>query len=108
MPKEKRGNNNRSKASLTAFFGEKAWGKKALRAKAKKKGEKMEEENCGKECQVYSRVVGYFRPVQMWNDGKREEFRERLEFNQKKALEKELPNLLKKTDCAECTATARK
>ncbi len=63
----------------------------------------MEEEKCGLECQVYSRVVGYFRPVQNWNNGKREEFRERLEFNEKKALEKELPNLTKKAEC-ECAA----
>ena len=28
-------------------------------------------------CEVYSRVVGYYRPVQNWNDGKKEEFRER-------------------------------
>lgn len=27
--------------------------------------------------EVYSRVVGYYRPVQDWNEGKREEFRER-------------------------------
>ena len=27
--------------------------------------------------EVYSRVVGYYRPVHDWNEGKREEFRER-------------------------------
>ena len=26
-------------------------------------------------CEIYSRVVGYFRPVDQWNAGKREEFR---------------------------------
>ena len=31
-------------------------------------------------CEVYSRIVGYFRPVQNWNDGKRQEFKERQEF----------------------------
>jgi ribonucleoside-triphosphate reductase (formate) len=31
-------------------------------------------------CEVYSRVVGYYRPVHNWNDGKRQEFREREEF----------------------------
>jgi hypothetical protein len=30
--------------------------------------------------EVYSRVVGYFRPVNQWNKGKREEFEERNEF----------------------------
>ena len=28
----------------------------------------------GSKCEVYSRVVGYLRPVQNWNKGKREEF----------------------------------
>jgi len=36
---------------------------------------------CGKECEVYSRVVGYMRPVKNWNIGKKEEFEERVEFN---------------------------
>ena len=31
--------------------------------------------------EVYSRVVGYFRPVNQWNKGKREEFSERKEFS---------------------------
>ena len=31
-------------------------------------------------CEVYSRVVGYLRPVQQWHKGKQEEFRERKEF----------------------------
>jgi ribonucleoside-triphosphate reductase len=30
---------------------------------------------CGGRCEVYSRVVGYLRPVDQWNDGKREEFK---------------------------------
>ncbi len=30
--------------------------------------------------EVYSRVVGYFRPVNQWNKGKREEFGERKHF----------------------------
>jgi len=28
-------------------------------------------------CEVYSRVVGYFRPVAYWNAGKQKEFEER-------------------------------
>jgi ribonucleoside-triphosphate reductase len=34
--------------------------------------------------EVYSRVVGYFRPVQQWNKGKQEEFKDRREFELKK------------------------
>ena len=29
----------------------------------------------GTNCEVYSRVVGYLRPVQNWNKGKKEEFK---------------------------------
>lgn len=35
---------------------------------------------CKSTCEVYSRVVGYLRPVQLWHDGKQEEFRQRLEY----------------------------
>ena len=31
-------------------------------------------------CEVYSRVVGYLRPVAYWNDAKKEEFRERKTY----------------------------
>ena len=31
-------------------------------------------------CEVYSRIVGYLRPVQVWNDGKKAEFAERKTF----------------------------
>lgn len=32
-------------------------------------------------CEVYSRIVGYLRPVQNWNDGKKQEFKERMLFD---------------------------
>lgn len=35
---------------------------------------------CGSETEVYSRITGYYRPVQNWNDGKREEFNDRKEY----------------------------
>lgn len=35
---------------------------------------------CGEEAEVYSRVVGYLRPVTRWNDGKREEYAMRTEY----------------------------
>ncbi len=31
--------------------------------------------------EVYSRVAGYFRPLNQWNKGKREEYRERNELD---------------------------
>ena len=36
---------------------------------------------CGTTTEVYSRITGYYRPVQNWNDGKSQEFKERLEYN---------------------------
>ena len=36
---------------------------------------------CGAKCEVYSRVVGYLRPVDQWNDGKQAEFNIRKTFD---------------------------
>jgi len=36
---------------------------------------------CGMKTEVYSRVVGYYRPVQNWHIGKQEEFRLRKPFS---------------------------
>ncbi|MBC7074263.1 hypothetical protein H5T58_02680 [Candidatus Parcubacteria bacterium] len=35
-------------------------------------------------CEVYSRIVGYLRPVQQWNLGKQQEFKQRKEYKIKK------------------------
>lgn len=36
---------------------------------------------CGKKTEVYSRITGYYRPVQNWNDGKVQEFKDRKVYN---------------------------
>lgn len=36
-------------------------------------------------CEVYSRIVGYLRPVQNWNEGKRQEFEDRQTYHIKAA-----------------------
>jgi len=36
---------------------------------------------CGNATEVYSRITGYYRPVQNWNDGKSQEFKDRVEYN---------------------------
>ena len=36
-------------------------------------------------CEVYSRVVGYMRPVAQWNHGKRQEFKDRKAFDMPKS-----------------------
>lgn len=35
---------------------------------------------CGEECECYSRVTGYFRPVKNWNKGKVSEWEDRRMF----------------------------
>lgn len=50
----------------------------------KSKIKKLEQEKAeikGTACEVYSRVVGYLRPVQSWNKGKKEEFKMRKHFD---------------------------
>lgn len=44
--------------------------------------------NCNAKTEVYSRVVGYLRPVQSWNAGKQSEFADRKTYSENKALEK--------------------
>ena len=39
-----------------------------------------------RKCEVYSRVVGYLRPVQQWNKGKKVEYDMRKEFTNTKGL----------------------
>jgi len=43
--------------------------------------------------EIYSRVVGYFRPVNQYNKGKQEEFKERVEY-----LPKDVFNSMKDRD----------
>ena len=40
-------------------------------------GEKFTCPYCGEKTEVYSRITGYYRPVQNWNDGKAEEYKHR-------------------------------
>lgn len=44
------------------------------------KGEHFNCPTCQRRAEVYSRVVGYIRPVRSWNEGKQKEFKDRLEF----------------------------
>ena len=43
-------------------------------------GEHAKCPHCNMDCEVYSRIVGYLRPVQQWNDGKKAEFNIRKNF----------------------------
>ena len=44
-------------------------------------GEQYTCPHCGERTEVYSRITGYYRPVQNWNDGKTQEFKERKVYD---------------------------
>ena len=44
-------------------------------------GEQYTCPHCGKPTEVYSRITGYYRPVQNWNDGKAQEFKDRKVYD---------------------------
>ncbi len=45
------------------------------------KGEEYTCPECGEKAEVYSRITGYYRPVQNFNDGKAQEFKDRKVYN---------------------------
>ncbi len=44
--------------------------------------------DCGEKTEVYSRITGYYRPIQNWNDGKAQEYKERKVYSQEKLNKK--------------------
>ena len=44
-------------------------------------GEQFTCPHCGQKTEVYSRITGYYRPVQNWNDGKAQEFKDRKVYD---------------------------
>ncbi|MCK9557430.1 MAG: ribonucleoside triphosphate reductase [Candidatus Cloacimonetes bacterium] len=44
-------------------------------------GEQQKCPRCGKNCEVFARIVGYLRPVSQWNEGKKAEFKMRTTFD---------------------------
>ena len=44
---------------------------------------------CGEKTEVYSRITGYYRPVQNWNDGKAQEYKDRVVYAEKKLTKKQ-------------------
>ena len=51
---------------------------------------------CGKPTQTFSRISGYYRPIQNWNYGKAQEFKDRKEYDQRQAVEGEALGSVKK------------
>jgi ribonucleoside-triphosphate reductase len=54
-------------------------------------GEHKQCPTCGAKCEVYSRVVGYLRPVDQWNDGKQAEFAVRRTFDKSAVMHAATP-----------------
>ena len=44
-------------------------------------GEQFTCPTCGAKTEVYSRITGYYRPVLNWNDGKTQEYKDRVVYN---------------------------
>ncbi len=44
-------------------------------------GEQFTCPECGEKTEVYSRITGYYRPVQNWNDGKSQEYKDRVVYD---------------------------
>ena len=66
-------------------------------------GEVYECPKCGAKTEVYSRITGYYRPVQNWNDGKTQEYKDRLVYAEKK-LTSRAPVGVGKCECEEAPA----
>ncbi|MBO5283827.1 MAG: ribonucleoside triphosphate reductase, partial [Lachnospiraceae bacterium] len=49
-------------------------------------GEQFTCPHCGSKTEVYSRITGYYRPVQNWNDGKLQEYANRKEYVVEKSV----------------------
>ena len=63
-------------------------------------GEQWECPICHKKTEVYSRITGYYRPVQNWNIGKTQEFNERKEY--KPEIRATMPLLFTTKTCPNC------
>ena len=55
---------------------------------------KCESEGKSNVCEVYSRIVGYLRPIDQWNDGKRAEYHDRKLFDKKIGVTDKEPELI--------------
>ena len=63
--------------------------------------------HCGEKTEVYSRITGYYRPVQNWNDGKSQEYKDRTvyvpeKFGSKSPIGKKLDEEVKEELNASC------
>ena len=62
---------------------------------------------CKSRTEVYSRITGYYRPVQNWNDGKAQEYKDRLVYNiETSKLKKDGKAEAKKEEAPACKSSA--
>jgi anaerobic ribonucleoside-triphosphate reductase len=54
---------------------------------------------CGKLTEIYSRITGYYRPVQNWNDGKLQEYQNRTEYRMGNSIKKPVFSEIEKIEC---------
>lgn len=65
-------------------------------------GEVKECPHCGAKTEVYSRITGYYRPVQNWNDGKLQEYANRTEYDvENSVLKRPVTSVVKLSNFAE-------
>ena len=65
-------------------------------------GEQFTCPECGNATEVYSRITGYYRPVQNWNDGKAQEYKDRVVYDIDNSVLKESHAIAKEKTCACC------
>jgi len=65
------------------------------------RGEHFSCSSCGEETEVYSRIVGYYRPVQNWNLGKKSEYRDRKIYKPEVLAHETAPIVKEEVTCKE-------
>lgn len=64
-------------------------------------GEQKKCPKCGKPTEIYSRITGYYRPVQNWNDGKLQEYQNRTEYRMGNSIKKPVFSEIEKIECTD-------
>ena len=72
------------------------------------KGEVYECPDCGKKTEVYSRITGYYRPVQNWNAGKSQEFKHRQDYIIEKSILRNRDTEAVAEETCDCKAEAKR
>ena len=63
-------------------------------------GEQFYCPTCGEKTEVYSRITGYYRPIQNWNDGKSQEYKDRKTYDiANSKLTEKVIEAVKECDC---------